>query len=113
MRRRDLDCAGASRRPGSKRTPKFRRELQADEKSALGESLSIAGTRPGGPADDRPEGPRQRHDNVLAYDGRVRAAACCLCRQQRQFQLRGAADATGNKLSLIPISEPTRLGMIS
>ena len=69
--------------------------MQADEKSALGESLSIAGTRPGGPADDRPEGPRQRHDNVLAYDGRVRAAACCLCRQQRRLQLRGAASNEG------------------
>jgi hypothetical protein len=25
----------------------------------------------GGSADDRPQGPRQRHDDVLAYDGRV------------------------------------------
>src|ERR1035437_2914144 len=42
-----------------------------DEKSTSVESLPVARTGSGSPADDRPKWTRQRHDDVLAYDRRV------------------------------------------
>src|SRR5450759_3486581 len=44
---------------------------ERDERSTSVESLPVARTGSGSPADDRPKGTRQRHDDVLAYDGRV------------------------------------------
>ena len=38
---------------------------------ALAKVYHLLEPGPGGLADDLPQGPRQRHDDVLAYDGRV------------------------------------------
>jgi hypothetical protein len=44
------------------------RSRKRDEGSASVEGLPVARTRSGGSADDRPQGPSQRHDDVLAYE---------------------------------------------
>src|ERR1035437_4462856 len=54
------------------------RSNDRDEKSILVERLPVARTRSGGFADDRSQGPRQRHGDVLAHDGRVRTTTGCL-----------------------------------
>jgi len=44
------------------------RSRKRDEGSASVEGLPVARTQSGGSADDRPQGPSQRHDDVLAYE---------------------------------------------
>src|SRR5271157_4056051 len=44
--------------------------IRDEEPTSVG-SLPVAGTWAGSPADHRSKRLRQRHDNVLAYDGRV------------------------------------------
>lgn len=46
-------------------------QVTHDESAALVRSLPVTRTGTGGPLDDRPPWPRQHHDDVLAYDGRV------------------------------------------
>ena len=92
-RGRDRADAGTQEGVRPRRDPQSRQNLLTgmnDEESAFGKGLSIAGAGPGGAVDDGAQGPRRRHDHVLAYDGRIRAAAGRLRRQQRRLQLCGA-----------------------
>ena len=65
--------------------------LGRHERSALIRSVSIARTGSSGAVDDGAQRHAQCHDDVLAYDGRVRTPDGCLRRQQRESQLRRLA----------------------
>ena len=79
-------------------------ESEDDERPASIQGLSVVGAWASRAVDDRAQWARQCHDDVLAHDGRVRAAAGRLCRQPADYSF-AALRATKECVIAIPAVE--------